>query len=216
VVTTLARAGAGLAVVLALVVAPPALAGPPTDQLKGSIERVLQVLADQTLKGDAKAAERRQKIRAAANEIFDFPEIARRTLGRHWTTLTEPQRKEFVTLFSDLLERSYVTRIEQYGGEKIVYASERGEGDLTNVGTKILTKGGSEVPVDYRMARRGDRWLVYDVNVEGVSLVSNYRTQFNRIIQTEGAAELLKRLRTKQDELAVESNAPGRKAAPKP
>jgi phospholipid transport system substrate-binding protein len=215
VVTTLARA-AGLAMALALAAAAPALAGPPTDQLKGSIERVLQVLADPALKSDAKAPERRQRIRAAANEIFDFPEIARRTLGRHWTTLSEPQRKEFVALFSDLLERSYVTRIEQYGGEKIVYASERGEGDLSSVGTKILTKGGSEVPVDYRMAKRGERWLVYDVNVEGVSLVSNYRTQFNKIIQTDGAAELLKRLRTKQDELAAESNAPGRKPAPGP
>ncbi len=213
-VTTLARAVTGLSVAV-LLAAAPALAGPPTEQLKGSIERVLQALGDPALKGEAKTAERRQKIRAAANEVFDFAEIARRTLGRHWASLTEPQRKEFVALFSDLLERSYVTRIEQYGGEKIVYASERGEGDLASVGTKILTKGGSEVPVDYRMAKRGDRWLVYDVNVEGVSLVSNYRTQFNKIIQTEGVAELLKRLRTKQDELAADPTPPG-KAAPKP
>jgi phospholipid transport system substrate-binding protein len=207
---------AGLALAFALAAAPPVQAGPPTEHLRGSIERVLEILGDPALKGEAKAAERRQKIRSAASEIFDFPEIARRTLARHWQGLNEAQRKEFVALFSDLLERSYVSRIEQYGGEKIVYAGERVEGNLASVSTKILTKGGSEVPVDYRMATKSERWLVYDVNIEGVSLVSNYRTQFNRIIQTEGVAELLRRLRTKQDALVADTDSPGKKAAPKP
>ena len=203
-----------MAVVLVLAAALPAPAGPPTDQLKGAIERVIQVVGDPALKGEAKTAERRQKLRAAASDIFDFPEIARRALARHWQPLSEPQRKEFVALFSDLLERSYVSRIEQYGGEKIIYATERADGDAATVSTKIIAKGGSEVPVDYRMAKKSERWLVYDVIIEGVSLVSNYRTQFNKIIQTESFAELMKRLRTKQD--VVAETEPGKKPAPKP
>ncbi len=201
-----------VAMTLALAVAAPARAGLPTDQLKGSIQRVIQIIQDPGLKADTRAAERRDRIRSVADQIFDFGEIARRALARHWLPLSDPQRKEFVSLFSDLLERSYVARIEQYGGEKILYASERVDGDVATVGTRIVTKTGTEVPVDYRMARRGDRWLVYDVNIEGVSLVSNYRTQFNKIIQTESFAELMRRLKSKQE--VADSDAPGQKAPP--
>src|SRR4030095_12706142 len=102
--------------------------------------------------------------------------------------------------FADLLERSYISKIELYGGEKIVYANERIDGDVATVGTKIITKNGADVPVDYRMAERGARWLVYDVNIEGVSLVSNYRTQFNKIIQTNGYNSLVERMKVKQNE----------------
>jgi len=201
-----------VAMTLALAVAAPARAGLPTDQLKGSIQRVIQIIQDPALKADTRVAERRDRIRSVADQIFDFGEIARRALARHWLPLSDPQRKEFVSLFSDLLERSYVARIEQYGGEKILYASERVDGDVATVGTRIVTKTGTEVPVDYRMARRGDRWLVYDVNIEGVSLVSNYRTQFNKIIQTESFAELMRRLKSKQE--VADSDAPGQKAPP--
>jgi phospholipid transport system substrate-binding protein len=211
----MARAAAGLAAALALAAAP-AQAGPPTEQLKGAIERVIQIVGDPALKGEDRAAERREKLRAAANQIFDFPEIARRTLGRHWQGLGEAPRKEFVALFSDLLERSYVSRIEQYGGEKILYAGERVEGNLATVNTRIVTKGGSEVPVDYRLATRSDRWLVYDVNIEGVSLVSNYRTQFNKIVQTEGMDELMRRLRAKQVGPAADTSSTGKRPAPRP
>jgi len=161
---------------------------------------VIKTLENPALKGDGKAAERRAAIRRVANDIFDFPEIARRSLGRHWQGRTDRERDEFVTLFGDLLERSYISRIEQYGGERIQFINERVEGDLAVVGTRIITKSGAEVPVDYRLLRRGDRWLVYDVSIEGVSLVSNYRTQFNKIIQTSSYAELVKRMRAKQDE----------------
>jgi phospholipid transport system substrate-binding protein len=182
----------------------PAAAGVPTDQLKGAVERVLKTLDDPALKGDARLGDRRVAVRKIANEIFDFSEIAKRSMARHWQPLSEAQRTEFVGLFADLLERSYISKIETYGGEKIQYTAERADGEFATVSTRIATKNGTEVPVDYRMIKRADRWLVYDVSIEGVSLVSNYRTQFNKIIQTTSYNELVSKLRNKQDELLAE------------
>jgi phospholipid transport system substrate-binding protein len=196
--------GLGLAVLFVLVSAQEAVAGAATDQLKGAIDRVVATLDSPVLKGDGKVLERRAAVRKIANEIFDFNEIARRSLGRYWQPLTELQRTEFVFLFGDLLERSYISKIELYGGEKIVYSGERVEADLATVSTKIMTKNGTEVPVDYRLFKRGDRWMIYDVSVEGISLVSNYRTQFNKIIQTNGYNGLVEKMRTRQTEFAEE------------
>ncbi len=196
--------GLGLAALFVFVSAQEAVAGAATDQLKGAIDRVVATLDSPALKGDGKVLERRTAVRKIANEIFDFNEIARRSLGRYWQPLTEPQRTEFVFLFGDLLERSYISKIELYGGEKIVYSGERVEADLATVSTKIMTKNGTEVPVDYRLFKRGDRWMIYDVSVEGISLVSNYRTQFNKIIQTNGYNGLVEKMRTKQTEFAEE------------
>jgi phospholipid transport system substrate-binding protein len=182
----------------------PAAAGVPTDQLKGAVERVLKTLDDPAFKGDARAGDRRVAVRKIANEIFDFSEIAKRSMARHWQPLSEAQRTEFVGLFADLLERSYISKIETYGGEKIQYTAERADGDFATVSTRIVTKNGTEVPVDYRMIKRADRWLVYDVSIEGVSLVSSYRTQFNKIIQTTSYNGLVSKLRNKQDELLAE------------
>jgi phospholipid transport system substrate-binding protein len=170
------------------------------EQLKGAIDRVVSTLDSPAMKGEGKAADRRAAVRLIANEIFDFGEIARRSLGRYWQPLSEAQRAEFVGLFGDLLERSYISKIELYGGEKIVYSGERMDGDLAIVSTKILTKNGTEVPIDYRLFRRGDNWKVYDVNIEGISLVSNYRTQFNKIIQSSGYNTLVDRMKAKQTE----------------
>jgi phospholipid transport system substrate-binding protein len=191
-----------------------AWAGLPTDQLKGAIDRVVKTLEDPVYKGPDKAMDRRRAVRKVANDIFDFGEIARRSLARHWQPLTDKQRDEFVMLFADLLERSYISKIELYGGEKILYANERVDGDQATVATRIVTKNGTEVPIDYRLLKRGDRWLVYDVNIEGVSLVSNYRTQFNKIIQTASYNDLVQKMRTKQDELASEDHGPQKNATP--
>ena len=170
------------------------------EQLKGAIDRVVSTLDSPAMKGEGKADERRAAVRQIANEIFDFGEIARRSLGRYWQPLSDAQRTEFVGLFGDLLERSYISKIELYGGEKIIYSGERMDGDLAIVSTKIITKNGNEVPIDYRLFRRGDRWMVYDVNIEGISLVSNYRTQFNKIIQSNGYNTLVDRMKAKQTE----------------
>jgi phospholipid transport system substrate-binding protein len=198
-------------VALMAIAAAPASAGVPTDQLRGAVERVLKALDDPSLKGQGKLGERRVAVRKIANEIFDFAEIAKRSLAQHWQPLSEAQRNEFVGLFADLLERSYISKIETYGGEKIQYTAERMDGDYATVSTKIVTKNGTEVPVDYRMVKRADHWLVYDVSIEGVSLVSSYRTQFNKIIQTSSYNELVTKLRTKQDELMAEDKAQKKK-----
>lgn len=200
-----------LAVGLAVTAVGPAAAGVPTDQLRGAVDRVLKTLEDPSLKGEGKVPERRVAVRKIANEIFDFGEIAKRSMARHWQPLSEPQRNEFVGLFADLLERSYISKIETYGGEKIQYTAERVDGDYATVSTRIITKNGTEVPVDYRMIKRSDRWLVYDVSIEGVSLVSNYRTQFNKIIQTSSYNELVSKLKNKQDELLAEDKGQKKK-----
>ena len=200
-----------LALGLAVITAVPAAAGVPTDQLRGAVDRVLKTLDDPSFKGADKVADRRVAVRKIANEIFDFGEIAKRSMARHWQPLSEAQRTEFVGLFADLLERSYISKIETYGGEKIQYTAEKIDGDYATVSTRIVTKNGTEVPVDYRMTKRGDRWLVYDVSIEGVSLVSSYRTQFNKIIQTSSYNDLVSKLKNKQDELVAEDKGPKKK-----
>jgi phospholipid transport system substrate-binding protein len=196
-----------LALACALLVAPLAAreadAGAPTDQLRSQVDRVLKLLEDPALQAPDKARERRVAVRKVADEIFDFGETARRALGRHWAARTPEERDEFVRLFGDLLERSYISKIELYGGEKIQYIGDRIDGDTALVQSKLLTKNGSEVPIEYRMLKKAERWLVYDVVIEGVSLVANYRTQFNKIIQTSSFQELVKKMKTRQEQLGV-------------
>jgi phospholipid transport system substrate-binding protein len=181
-------------------------AGAPTDQLKAAVEQIVKVLEDPALKAEGKTKERRAAIRREAETVFDFGETAKRALGRHWQPLAEKDRLEFTSLFSDLIERAYISRIERYSGERITYTGESIEGALASVRTRFVTKQGSEIPVDYRMQQRGERWRVYDVVVEGISLINNYRTQFDKIIQTSSYAELVRKLK------AAEVAAP---AAPK-
>jgi phospholipid transport system substrate-binding protein len=203
--TYLARALV-LAVLLPFVLAEPqrAWAGVPTDQLRTQIDKAVKILEDSELKKDGRQRERREAVRQVANDIFDFSETAKRSLARHWASRTQAERDEFVGLFADLLERSYIGKIELYGGEKIQFVGESIEGEGAVVRTKLVTKQGTEIPIDYRMLRRGDKWLVYDVVIEGVSLISNYRTQFNKIITTSSFQELIKKMKTKQDEFIGE------------
>jgi phospholipid transport system substrate-binding protein len=185
----------------------PAQAGPPTDQLKGGIDQVLVILQDPALKDPGKADARRQKIRAVANEVFDWQETGKRALARHWQGRSPQEREEFSKLFADLLERSYVGKIEAYSGEKILYGEETLDGDQATVRTKLQTKSGTQVPIDYHMQKVEERWRVYDVKIENVGLVANYRSQFNRIIQQSGYPDLLQRLKTKQEELQFDEGA---------
>jgi phospholipid transport system substrate-binding protein len=192
-----------------------AWAGAPTEQLRGRVERVLKVL-DPAAKADGKSEERRAAIRAIAHETFDFREISQRSLARHWQSRSPAERDEFIQLFADLLERSYIGQIEQYsGGEKIVYASESVEGDQALVRTRLVTKQGTEIPVEYRMHKVDASWLVYDVSIEGVSLVSNYRAQFDRIIRGGSYKQLAEKLKAKKDE-AREADAGLKRASSTP
>jgi phospholipid transport system substrate-binding protein len=189
--------GGAAVMIAALAGAPPAVAG-PTEDLRAQVERVIKVLEDPDLKQAGRSSDRRAAIRTIAAGIFDAEESAKRALGPHWTQRTPDERAEFVRLFTDLLERSYASKIELYEGEKITYGAETIEGDQATVRTRIVTKQGAAIPINYRLNQRDGRWLVYDVFVEGVSLVANYRTQFNKIIQSSSYQELVKRLRARE------------------
>ena len=198
---TIGRRGFVFAAALVLLLAPAEVrAGQPTDQLRTQIDRVIQVLEDPELKKESTVKARRAAVRKIANDIFDFSETAKRSLARHWPPRTPAEREEFIALFTDLLERSYISKIEVYGGEKIGYLGETIDGDLATVRTKITTKQQTDIPVDYRMLVRGEKWLVYDIIIEGVSLIANYRVQFNKIITTSSYQELVKKMKTKQEE----------------
>jgi phospholipid transport system substrate-binding protein len=181
----------------------------PAEQLRGQIQRVVRTLEDPELRKDARTADRRAAIRALAAEMFDVAEMAKRSLGTHWGPRTPAEREEMVRLFGGLLERSYVMKVEAYSGERISVVSEAVDGDLAVVRTRITTRQGTDIPVDYRMHQRGERWAIYDVAIEGVSLVGNYRGQFNKILQSGSFPELVKRLRAKLDGQSAEA-VPGR------
>ena len=184
-----------------------AAAGALTDQVRESIDAVLKVVSDPELKKEARTAERRRMIRQVASGLFDFTEISQRSLGPHWRARTPAEREEFIVLFGDLLEYSYVSKIEMYSGETIRYLGEAVDGQQAVVKTRIVMKQGPEVPVDYRMMQNGSRWFVYDVNIEGVSLVSNYRSQFNTVIQRSGYRDLVAKLKAKQLERPASQRA---------
>jgi phospholipid transport system substrate-binding protein len=198
---------ASLAVVVALALASTAVAGAPTDALRQTVDQVLKILSDSATADKPDA--RRSQVRKVAENIFDYPDTARRSLGQHWSARTPQQQQEFVKLFADLLDRSYISKIELYHGERVKYVGENVDGQEAVVKTLIATKQGTDVPVDYRMHLQNGRWLVYDVIIEGVSLVSNYRTQFNKIIQTDSYEALVQRLRAK--EAPEPAASPGRK-----
>ena len=184
-----------------------AWAATPTEELRQYTDQVLQVMQDSTLTPPA----RRAAVRDLAVQVFDVSETAKRTLGPHWQGRTPAEREEFVRLFRDLLEQSYVSRIDEYGGERIRYVNEQVDGDGAAVRAMIVTRQGTEVPVESRLLRKGDRWLIYDVLIENVSLVANYRSQFDRIIRTASYEELVNRLR-KQVQLLME----GKPKPPRP
>lgn len=173
-------------------------AGLPTDQLKTSIDKVLNVLNDKTLKAPAMKAKRREVLMNLSNEVFDWNEMAKRSLGQYWKDRTPDEQREFIKLFTVLLENTYMDKIESYSGEKILYSKETVEGQYGLVETKILTRQDTEVSVNYWMLNKNGRWFVYDISVEGISLVRNYRTQFNDILARSSYQELLKKLKEKQ------------------
>ena len=180
---------------LSLLVGGPAWAG-PTDQLREYTDQVIKILDDPALaRGDRRAA-----VRKIAHEAFDVTETAQRVLARHWQARTPAERDEFTQLFADLLERTYIARLDEYGGERIRYVGESIDGELATVRARIVTRAGIEVPVESRMVRRGERWLIYDVLIENVSLVANYRAQFDRIVRSSSYEELVRRLKQKRDE----------------
>ena len=189
-----------------------ARAGAPTEALKQSVDEVLAVLEDPTLKEPGKKEERRKKLEAVIGKRFNFQEMAKRTVGAEWAKRTPEERKDFVDSFRTLLSNSYLGRIENYSGEKIHYLKEITDGDHAEVRTEIDT-GKSQVPIDYKMEHGGGEWRVYDVVVEGTGLVSNYREQFKRILRKDSFEALSKTIRDKADVISAPGAAPERRKA---
>ena len=186
-----------LAVAVALLMAPaPTRAGEPTDQLRGAIDRVLEILKKKDLQTKEKRAERRTLLREEISKAFDFDEMAKRSLGPAWRQRTPEERKEYVALFRQVLENSYLGKVEAYQGEKIRYVKDSvEEGRFATVETLIVTGKGQEIPLNYRMMKEKSDWRVYDVIIEEISLVNNYRSQFSAILQRSSFQDLLARLR---------------------
>ncbi|ETX04286.1 MAG: hypothetical protein ETSY2_29630 [Candidatus Entotheonella gemina] len=185
-----------------------ATAGEPQDKVKQTITEVLAILQDESLKAPEQTEARRAKIRQVVQQRFGFAEMGKRALGRHWRKLKPAQRNEFLPIFSDLLERSYISKIETaVTAEKIniLYTKETIDKDgYALVRTEVENPRDLNFEIEYRLLKRDGNWEAYDIVIEGVSLVNNYRTQFNKIIRQESYEALVKKLKLKieQEEAA--------------
>jgi len=173
----------------------PGLAGEPTDHIRKTTDKMINILHDPVLKNNLE--ERRKMLRNAVNERFDWREMAQRSLADHWKSLSEEERKEFIPLFTDLLENTYMNRIENYSGDKVNYEDEKVQGNYSLVKVTIFTDKQVEIPVVYKMKKKGQEWMIYDVSIEGVSLVKNYRQQFDSVILSSSYQGLVEKLKEK-------------------
>lgn len=174
----------------------------PTEQLRPFIEKVTAILRDGQEQNAAKC-DICQRIIDVARERFDFEEMSKRVLGRHWQPLTSEQRHEFEDVFTRLLQHAYIGKIEEYAGQQVEYVKQRIRGSRAEVQTVLIDQG-TTIPVSYIMILNGNQWMVYDVVVEGVSLVRNYKEQFEQIIQADGYEQLVKDIEKKISEIEVE------------
>lgn len=172
-----------------------------TADVKRTVDKVVSIVADENMKKRGNEAKRRAALKSAISTMFDYGEMAKRSLGVNWRGRTKAEQKDFVNLFATLLENSYAGKIESYENQRIVYDKESIDGDYAEVKSRIVTAKRDEYSLDYRLMRQGNRWMVYDVVIEGVSLVSNYRSQFQKIITSQGYGALVKKLRAKSDEI---------------
>ena len=176
-----------------------AMAGAPTDQIKATVDKALVVLRDRRLKPAVKTKERRELLKQILFARFDFTEMAKRALGANWRRRTPQEQEEFVRLFTELLERAYTDTIESYTDERIVYVGERLDDRYADVNSKILTSKGEEFSINYKAHLVNGEWRVYDVIVENISMVNNFRSQFSRVHASSSYEELVRRLREKAE-----------------
>ncbi len=169
----------------------------PTDDVRTSVDAMLEILKNEQLDKEDKRAQ----MSTVINERFDFRAMSQRTLATNWKKTSNEEKQQFIALFSQLIESSYVGKIEAYTNEKVEYPGEKVKGRKAVVETLIITSS-ADVPVNYKVYQKGDQWLVYDVVIEGVSLISNYRSSYQEIMKKEGFDGLLAKMQAKIDELA--------------
>ncbi len=188
--------------VLALLGPRTAHAGAPSDQLRSRMDRVVEIMSSPDLRSPARAPEREKVIREVARETFDFLETARLSLGDYWNARTPAERTEFVRLFTALLEHTWVQRVGLVDGRAVRYLGDTTDGDEATVRTTVVTKNRSQIDVAYRMRRAGDTWRIYDVLVEGESLVASYHAQFSHIIRSSSYRGLIEKMQAKVRQLS--------------
>ena len=187
-----------------------ALAGEPTDQIRQTTEKILAIVQAPALKGTDKDEERQKQMKKAVDERFDWATMARSAIGKNWRDLSEAQRTEFTGLFSELIEKNYMSKVESYSGEKILYKGDKVDGTYGVVDVVIVTLRGTDIPVSYRLLKKGTEWLVYDVSIEGVSMVNNYRSQIGAILNSSSYDNLIVKIKAK---IAASAPAQGEKKA---
>lgn len=177
-----------------------ATAGAPSEQIQSAVEKVVATLKDPDLK--SKKKERLEQLRQVIYPKFDFAEMAKRSLGSHWQKRSADEQREFVKLFTELIENAYMDNLEAYEGEKVTITGEKQDKQYAEVNSKVATKKGEEFAINYKLHQAGSDWKVYDVVIENVSLVNNYRSQFNRVIAQSSFEDLFRKMKDKQFEAA--------------
>ncbi len=185
--------------ILCLIFPASAFAGIPLETVKGHVDKVLDVLRDPSLKAESARKVKKDKIKAISEKMFDFAELSKRTLARNWSKFSPVQQKEFIELYKSVLEDAYANKIMAYTDEKIAFGKEvtLTENTVEIRSTVIRTNG--DIPIDYRVIMKDGSWRVYDVVIEGVSLINNYRSQFREILANKPPQALLETLRKKED-----------------
>jgi phospholipid transport system substrate-binding protein len=186
-----------LPLLMTLVFSAPVFGGAPTDQVKGTTDKILAILTDPALKAPEMIEEKKRMIRKVVDERFDWTAISRRALGRHWKKMTTDEKKTFIPLFGQMLEQTYLSRVGEYSGERVSYEDEKVDGTYGVVKVKISSDTHGVISVKYRVWNKKDEWLIYDISIEGVSLVNNYRSQFNTILMKSTPSDLIKKLEEK-------------------
>lgn len=186
-----------LVLLLAFTLARSANAGEPLDVVKGAADRAVQVLKDPKLLPKDKRKERVDRLKEVLEPIFDFEEMAKRSLGPHWRRRTPAEQQEFVKIFQEFIEKVYSDKIDLYEGEKIVFGKETLDQDFAQVESNVINNKGESFSIVYRLRRADGKWKVYDAVVENISFINNYRSQFDRVINSSSYEELVKKLKEK-------------------
>lgn len=169
----------------------------PSESIKRNVDNVISILKDPALKGEAGAKTKKARLRSASENMFDFNELSKRTLARNWNNFSNNQRREFTDLYKSILEDAYIEKITSYTDEKIVFSKEMVLSEKTYEVQSTIKRKNGDVPVNYRLINNDGNWKVYDVVIEGVSLISNYRTQFREILANQSVEALFKTMREK-------------------
>ena len=188
-----------LFVSLFFMIPPVASAGEATDRIKTVSDKIFSIISDKALQSPEMKEKKEQMIMDATDVAFTWEEFSKRALSKNWSKTTDSEKKEFISLFKQLIKRTYMEKSGQYSGGKVEFLEEKIDGEYGVVKSQLVSSSGTKTPVDYRMMKKDGAWWAYDVYIEGVSLVNNYRSQFNDILLKSSFDELLKRLKEKID-----------------